>query len=108
MSDRFTTTNTSIPMTLPATEHDTCKEGVWDGWHSHRCYRKAWKDGYCKQHHPDSVKARQKESQRKWEERQAKDPLRIALNRIKELESRIRELEGILEELYEMKAGVTL
>lgn len=41
---------------------DRCKERVregglhWTRWH--QCSRKAKQDGYCKQHHPDAVKAR--------------------------------------------------
>ena len=36
-----------------------CKERVWNGQFSdYPCSRKDWKDGYCKQHHPDSVKKR--------------------------------------------------
>jgi hypothetical protein len=35
-----------------------CQEKVFDGWHDFQCKRKIWNDGYCKQHHPDTVKAR--------------------------------------------------
>lgn len=58
--------------------NERCKESVYpsdrDGsFYPHQCERKAWKDGYCKQHHPDSVKernekARQRHEQR-WEQR---------------------------------------
>jgi hypothetical protein len=43
---------------------DKCKEQVRGvvGFGSHRCYRKAVKDGYCKQHHPDTVAQRRNES----------------------------------------------
>ena len=34
------------------------------------CTRSAVQDGYCRQHHPDSVKKRQDESMRRWEARQ--------------------------------------
>lgn len=40
--------------------------------HDHQCTRKAWKDGYCKQHHPDSAKERQRKSQERFDKRQAK------------------------------------
>jgi hypothetical protein len=47
---------------------EKCKEQVSrDMWHTNRCYRNAWKDGYCKQHHPDSVKTRREASHAKWE-----------------------------------------
>ena len=76
-----------------------CKESVmWDSWHSRQCTRKIWKDGFCKQHHPETVKERQKESQRKWEERRKKEPwylLKIAQERIAELEAEVARLSTL-------------
>ena len=45
-----------------------CKGLVHDdhGVSFHGCSRKAKKDGYCKQHHPDAVKARRAEQERRW------------------------------------------
>jgi hypothetical protein len=40
-----------------------------DGWRTYQCSRNAKKDGYCKQHHPDSVKARRKEAEKRWRNR---------------------------------------
>jgi len=50
---------------------DRCKERVypnekWGSFHPYRCQRKAWKDDYCKQHHPDSVAKREKEANERW------------------------------------------
>jgi hypothetical protein len=53
-----------------------CKEQVFRDWHNYPCSRKAWKDGYCKQHHPDSVKARDAERTRKWEVKKEESPYR--------------------------------
>ena len=40
-----------------------CREKVLDRWNAwptyHQCERKAAKDGFCTQHHPDTVAARQ-------------------------------------------------
>lgn len=36
--------------------------------YGYQCTRNASKDGYCGQHHPDAVKARQEASNKKWEE----------------------------------------
>ena len=46
-----------------------CKEEVWPAWSrvGHQCTRKAWKDGYCKQHHPDTVAARKKKKDERWD-----------------------------------------
>jgi len=37
-------------------------------WHNigYQCSRTAKIDGYCKQHHPESIKRRQKKQQQKW------------------------------------------
>ena len=76
-----------------------CKESVmWDSWHSRQCTRKIWKDGFCKQHHPETVKARQEESARKWEERRKQEPwykLKVALERIAELEAEVARLSTL-------------
>jgi hypothetical protein len=75
------------------TEH--CKEKIWQGMSCYPCSRKAWKDGYCKQHHPFTVAERRKNSQAKWAEQKANDPwlkLEVANARIAELEEQIRVL----------------
>ena len=43
-----------------------CKESVWGDYHSYQCQRKAKRDGYCTQHHPDSAKAREYKRAAKW------------------------------------------
>lgn len=52
-------------------ERERCKQEVpdrWTRWPSfHRCERYAVKDGYCRQHHPDTVKAREQKSRDKWQ-----------------------------------------
>lgn len=79
---------------------ERCKEQVAgaSGWRSHRCERRAVADGYCKQHHPDSVKARQEAAARRYEERLDASPYR----QIKRLTARIAELEA---ELAKVKNG---
>lgn len=49
---------------------EQCKKTVFgERVTSWRCTRKAWKDGYCKQHHPETVKARHDKSIREWREK---------------------------------------
>ncbi len=84
-------------------QKEGCKERVSDigGWHSHRCTKKVWKDGYCKIHHPESVEARRKKSEVLYEEKTKNSPwnqLRIARERIKELEAKVALLESMLRE----------
>lgn len=80
---------------------DRCQEKVSDGWHWRQCSRKPWKNGYCKQHHPDSVKARSEESEKKSQIQRANSPfvkLDEAKKRIKELEFENNELRAKLSE----------
>lgn len=74
-----------------------CKERVYSHWRSRQCHRKAWKDGYCKQHHPDTVKARRDAANKRYEEKQKQSPwykLEQAHKRIAELEAEIKRLRG--------------
>ena len=48
-------------------DENRCKKQVWGSWTYYQCSRKIWKDGYCKQHHPDSVKERERKRDEKWE-----------------------------------------
>jgi len=61
--------------------------------HYHRCYRKAVKDGFCKQHHPDAVEARRKKSADKYEA----DEKKTAWYLLGEAQGTIRELKRILK-----------
>ena len=56
-----------------------CKQSVGDrgGWHWHTCRRKAVKDGYCKQHHPDRRLARQKANDEKYDKQRRVRALEI-------------------------------
>lgn len=62
---------------------DRCKERVWggDAFQSHRCYRKAVKDGYCKQHHPDAWAKRRDESMARWRAEDERDKAKWAQER---------------------------
>ena len=49
-------------------KEERCKEQVHDGSglvSFHQCTRRTWKDGYCKQHHPDNKETRRKKSEAK-------------------------------------------
>ena len=76
-----------------------CKADVYRGRWSRKsqCDRKPWKDGWCKQHHPDSVKAREEASEKRWEENRKQQPwykLREAQRRIAELEAEVAALRS--------------
>ena len=48
---------------------EKCKESVYDarGYYSRQCSRDAVKDGYCKQHHPDTIKKKEEARKAKWD-----------------------------------------
>ena len=71
-----------------------CKENVWGGWSYHPCLRNAVKDGFCKQHHPDAVKARRDKTAERWAVKMESSPLSKAMRRIAELEAEIERLKG--------------
>jgi len=48
-----------------------CKERIGDGtgFHFYQCSRNIWKDGYCKQHHPDTRAEKNEKAAKRWEEK---------------------------------------
>ena len=84
-----------------------CKQHVFSGERSdfggHRCMKIVWKDGYCKVHHPESVKIRGDKADERWEIKQMNSPwkkLTAAENRVKELE---REIEYCKDKVRELE-----
>ncbi len=52
-----------------------CKETVypnerWGSFHPHQCHKNIWKDGYCKQHHPETKEVRHKAREVAWKAKQ--------------------------------------
>jgi len=52
-----------------------CKAMLWESWYNRQCSRKAVKDGYCKQHHPDAVAKRSEDSERRYKEKVHNRPI---------------------------------
>jgi hypothetical protein len=62
-----------------------CKARVASGaWHSKQCSRKVWKDGWCKQHHPETRQKRLDEFNRKYKSKRARDARRYELDRLRD------------------------
>lgn len=80
------------------TYEDRCKQKVWPNgsFSSHRCTRKSVKDGFCKQHHPDTVKERDEKQRLKYQERIDTHPLTLAHKQIEELKQQRDELREAL------------
>ena len=78
---------------------ERCKEKVHDpsGWGMNQCSRKAKIEGYCKQHSPEAVAARQKESHERYQRQAAR--ARAPYEKIGRLEARVKELEDEVQEL---------
>ncbi len=98
-------------MDTPSTDWQ-CKESVPNKFSVtfRRCSFKAWKDGYCKIHHPDSVKARQEKQRLKYEEERAKSPfmlLKKASERNQQLERELAAEQEKVKELREALAQMT-
>jgi hypothetical protein len=58
---------------------DMCKKmvsaaGQWGTFHPHQCTKKIWKDGWCKVHHPDSIKERNEQAMIRWNEKWETSP----------------------------------
>ena len=72
-----------------------------------RCSRKAVKDGYCRQHHPDAVKARKDKreaaAEKKWNNTPYKQ-LQRAVEEIGNLHNQIKELATSGPEALALKA----
>lgn len=87
-----------------------CKAAVHDGGRSvsfHQCTRKPWRDGWCKQHHPDTEATRDKERRARWEmesrarrrEAQINAARREALDAIKQIAAGHNDPRGLAVEL---------
>lgn len=78
---------------------EKCKQMVWRGWTSSQCSRNATKDGWCKQHHPDSKKARRDASDARYKEKWENDPLSLSRKKVKELEATIEHQQFLIDNL---------
>lgn len=50
------------------------KKETWNGYNYSQCSRKATKDGYCWQHHPDKVAERERLSEEKFQRKLDNNP----------------------------------
>ncbi|MFA5387837.1 MAG: hypothetical protein WC322_05665 [Candidatus Paceibacterota bacterium] len=74
--------------------NERCKEYVPDGGRCvtfHQCYRRAVRDGYCKQHHPEAVAERARKSDELYRKKWENDPISRLIRAKKEIE-RLRAL----------------
>jgi hypothetical protein len=59
-----------------------CMESVYPAGRSfipYQCQKKIWKDGFCKQHHPDTIKAKNDAREQKYQEERERDRKKWAL-----------------------------
>jgi len=80
---------------------ERCKSRVWPSgsMRDYPCSRNAWKDGFCKQHHPDTVKARREKQESELREKRESDPFNKMAKKVKELEAHNKVLVDALEKI---------
>jgi len=44
------------------------------GFNFHQCLRKPWRDGWCRQHHPETIAARDQARHKRWERERERAP----------------------------------
>ena len=76
-----------------------CQKSVYypGSYHSHPCTRKAWKDGWCKQHHPDTVAERVKKRDERWKKEKENSPFRSLDEKLSETRRCLREAMTYVE-----------
>ena len=52
------TTTTETIAELKRCKQRVSPKGQWGAFHQYQCHRNSVRDGFCTQHHPDTVKAR--------------------------------------------------
>ena len=79
-----------------------CKQQVMHGYHMVQCQRNEVTDGFCRQHHPDSVAERDRVRKIAWETKQANS----IYARYASLKDRIAELEAQLDKVRKCQTYV--
>lgn len=80
-------------------EKENCSKKVWDHWKYRNCSRFAIKDGFCKQHHPDSVKERERKTEERYKREQRNSPWTMLANAKKEIEDLKDEIDRLKQQL---------
>lgn len=78
------------------------------GFHTYRCRRKAVKDGWCKQHHPEAERARREKSDREWKAKWDNSPVMQLKRKEEEMRSlalRLDTARNKLQEAFEYANG---
>ena len=76
-------------------QKEKCKKEVWNGYNHGECLRKAVRDEYCWQHHPDSVAKREKLSEERYQKQLESSPIM----KLEKANAKIKKLKKENEEL---------
>ncbi len=82
-----------------------CKGSVPFGGRSavfRQCLRRPWKDGWCRQHHPDTVAVRRAQSEARRKQKRARSPLvrlRKGQEEIARLTARVAKLDILCQQI---------
>ena len=86
------------------TDPSKCKEIVPTAglrMNYHQCNGKLFKDGFCRIHHPDAIKARMAANSARWQAKQDRSPIGQLIRanaRIEKLETALRAFQSALED----------
>ena len=89
----------------PIADPSRCKasvsgKGQWGWLHQHQCKRKPWKDGWCRQHHPDTENVRYEERKAGWRREE------VALAKKYEQDQWLARLPAIIAKLLAVNGGI--
>jgi hypothetical protein len=84
--------------TPPKCRKSVLPKGIW---RPRKCSRAAWTDGWCKQHHPDTVKARNKASKAKFKGQIARDMVRSP----KDITCKLIKCRALLREIMDTEVS---
>lgn len=76
-----------------------CIESVMKGYHLKQCTRKIWKDGFCKQHHPETVKAKNDKRERRWKFKMENNPFTVLAGERDSYKAKAEGLMGLINDL---------
>jgi hypothetical protein len=89
------------------TEKEQCKKMIWSEYRQYRCSRKAWKDGYCKQHHPEEIAVRKKDRYEKWTAKWELEREKSPQRRLEKANIEIARLREALKDIVLWAEGST-
>lgn len=85
-----------------------CSETVTspDGWRTYQCQRNATRDGFCKQHHPDSVAERDRQKDERFKKKQESSPWHRLARANEEIARQKKIIRRLSRQVARLKAQI--